>query len=168
MGLCITLGQEIVYIRDFMDGGAYYRMNTVFKFSMPAWLCFGVGGALAVQHMWRIAGRLCAAGLVGHAGVAGVWVVRSFWSKERRHVSAITSYGRKSALPVSANYTPTLDGFAFARPGIPATPAAITWLNDHVDGSPVILEGVAPQSYQWYNRVSVYTGLPDVVGLARS
>ncbi|HLX41465.1 MAG TPA: hypothetical protein VKR42_13110, partial [Ktedonobacteraceae bacterium] len=29
---------------------------------------------------------------------------------------------------------------------------------------PVILEAAAPASYQWYNRVSVYTGLPDVLG----
>src|SRR6266516_4723494 len=29
---------------------------------------------------------------------------------------------------------------------------------------PVILEAASPNSYQWYNRVSVYTGLPDVLG----
>ncbi|HEY5003012.1 MAG TPA: DUF2298 domain-containing protein, partial [Ktedonobacteraceae bacterium] len=33
MGLCIGLGIELVYIRDFLDGGDYERMNTVFKFS---------------------------------------------------------------------------------------------------------------------------------------
>ena len=38
MGLGITLGQEIVYVRDFLDGGDYFRMNTVFKFSLQAWL----------------------------------------------------------------------------------------------------------------------------------
>ena len=27
-----------------------------------------------------------------------------------------------------------------------------------------MLEAAAPASYQWFNRVSVYTGLPDVLG----
>ena len=53
-GLCISLGLEIVYVRDFLDGGDYERMNTVFKFSMQAWLCFAIGGAFAVQHLWSI------------------------------------------------------------------------------------------------------------------
>jgi uncharacterized membrane protein len=37
-GLCISLGLEIVYVRDFLDGGDYERMNTVFKFSIQAWI----------------------------------------------------------------------------------------------------------------------------------
>ena len=53
-GLCISLGLEIVYVRDFLDGGDYERMNTVFKFSMQAWLCFAIGGALAVQQLWSL------------------------------------------------------------------------------------------------------------------
>ena len=64
----------------------------------------------------------------------------------------------------SANYIPTLDGFAFARTWYPADAKAITWLNDHVAGTPVVLEAAAPVSYQWFNRISVYTGLPDVLG----
>ena len=54
VGLCISLGLEIVYVRDFLDGGDYERMNTVFKFSIQAWLCFVIGGALAVQCLWSL------------------------------------------------------------------------------------------------------------------
>src|SRR5205085_1159753 len=56
MGLGISLGVEIVYVRDFLDGSDYERMNTVFEFSIQAWLCFAVGGALVVQRFWNVLG----------------------------------------------------------------------------------------------------------------
>jgi len=164
MGVAITLGQEIVYVRDFMDGGDYERMNTVFKFSMQAWLCFALGGALAVQQMWRYLG-----GIVRRiwVGLLIVLIMGSSIFLVQGTAARINDHAAWAAIqpPVgSANYTPTLDGFAFARAWYPGDAQAITWLNQHVAGSPVVLEAAAPVSYQWYNRVSVYTGLPDVLG----
>jgi uncharacterized membrane protein len=40
---------------------------------------------------------------------------------------------------------------------------AIQWMQDHIQGSPVIVEGQAYE-YRWGNRYTIYTGLPGVVG----
>ncbi|HST89456.1 MAG TPA: DUF2298 domain-containing protein [Ktedonobacterales bacterium] len=57
----------------------------------------------------------------------------------------------------------SLDGMAFMRGWYPGDYAAITWINAHIAGDPTIVEA-SDANYQWYNRVSVYTGLPDVLG----
>ncbi len=63
----------------------------------------------------------------------------------------------------SPNYLPTLNGLAYMNAWYPGDYEAITWLNAHVSGSPVILEASCGP-YQWYGRVSIYTGLPSVLG----
>ncbi len=69
----------------------------------------------------------------------------------------LQSYG---ARPLSTS----LDGFAFMYYWYPGDAQAITWLNEHVSGAPVILEATTDKTYQWYGRVASFTGLPDVVG----
>ncbi|MGE3270961.1 MAG: DUF2298 domain-containing protein, partial [Chloroflexota bacterium] len=68
---------------------------------------------------------------------------------------------------------PTLDGMAFMQFAayrdrekdldLPSDYQAIRWMLEHVEGSPVILEGTAPL-YHWGARYSIYTGLPAVIG----
>ncbi len=50
-GLFIALGVELFYIRDFLDGSAYERMNTVFKFYYEVWLLLSLGSALALYYL---------------------------------------------------------------------------------------------------------------------
>jgi len=41
---------------------------------------------------------------------------------------------------------------------------AILWMQDHIQGSPVIVEANLRDLYRWGSRFSIYTGLPGVVG----
>jgi uncharacterized membrane protein len=45
----------------------------------------------------------------------------------------------------------------------PSDYAAINWMNAHIGGDPTIVEA-SDGNYFWYGRVSIYTGLPDVLG----
>jgi YYY domain-containing protein len=170
MGLCIGLGIELVYIRDFLDGGDYERMNTVFKFSIQAWLCFALGGALAVHHLWRtISGfmrQVWRVALLVFVLSCSIFLVQGTIARinDRQLWQEIGTPEVQVGSLTNTNYTPTLDGLAFARMWYPGDAKAIDWLNEHVAGSPVILEAVSSNSYQWFNRVSVFTGLPDVLG----
>jgi uncharacterized membrane protein len=56
----------------------------------------------------------------------------------------------------------TLDGMAFMKVAYPGEYAAISWLNAHVSGAPVIAEAGGTY-YDWRSRVSMFTGLPTIV-----
>ncbi|HEX9013366.1 MAG TPA: hypothetical protein VF813_07610, partial [Anaerolineaceae bacterium] len=64
----------------------------------------------------------------------------------------------------------TTSSYTFGLDNQPATTwdlnqdyQAIQWMQDHVQGSPVIVEGHTTE-YRWENRFSMFTGLPGVVG----
>jgi uncharacterized membrane protein len=57
----------------------------------------------------------------------------------------------------------SLDGMAYMRGWYPSDYAAITWMNTHIQGDPTIVEA-SNGNYAWYGRVSIYTGLPAVLG----
>ncbi|HEU5440548.1 MAG TPA: DUF2298 domain-containing protein [Ktedonobacterales bacterium] len=96
VGLAIALGVELIYVRDFLDGSDWERMNTVFKFYYQVWTLFALGGGLAfAQLASRVFGRSTSAGERTGLGVhrtplqrvsgaegaraAGVGVLRSVW-----------------------------------------------------------------------------------------
>jgi len=183
LGLGIVAGIELVYLRDFLEGGDWYRMNTLFKFSVPAWLFLGLGGGIMLPAVWAALRRTPA------------WVGVSL-----RAVLAVLLAGGliflvvgvkarvEDRFPGARPAIGTLDGTAYMTVGSYTWPssahpialanerAAIRWLLDHVSGSPVIAEAPAggyevggqQVGYDYYRagglRVASLTGFPTFVG----
>ena len=163
----IVAGCELIFIRDFLQGGEYKRMNTIFKFYLPAWFLLSIAAAygvarIAARFVSRKRARPLAATLAYRAWFAvlrafviacAIFPVMALYAK--RHHQDI--YGR-------AYLPPTLDGLAYMQASAPDECAAIRWLNEHVAGTPVILEAVGADYLYEYARVSANTGLPTVLG----
>ena len=165
VALGLALAVEFVALK-----GDIGRMNTVFKFYLQIWLLLGVAAAAAVTLvvMDRSLRRRPGSGLLGLMLAALVLAAAVY-----PLLAGPARVGdRYSALP------PTLDGMAYMQTAVygdhpegraqvqfplAGDAAAITWLRENVDGSPVVLEASIP-GYRWGSRVSVYTGLPTVLG----
>src|SRR5207248_2546636 len=74
---------------------------------------------------------------------------------------------RFSDLPLSLDGMDYMDFAQYVDDGrdlnLPGDAMAIRWLQDNVTGTPVVLEGRSPV-YRWGSRISIYTGLPTILG----
>ncbi len=165
VGLALTMVVEVIVIE-----GDIARMNTVFKFYLQVWV------------MWAIA---AAVGLWDVAQAAREWSPgwrRAWWVAWTALLvcTALYTVGATQAkirdrmvkgLPLSPDGMAFMTGegatYTDQNRSIPLLQdyRAINWLLDNVRGSPVVLEAQTPE-YRWGSRVSVYTGLPTVLGWA--
>ncbi|MEZ4836058.1 MAG: DUF2298 domain-containing protein [Caldilineaceae bacterium] len=53
-GFALLAGTQIVYLRDFLQGGDWYRMNTLFKFFIQVWVLWGVAAAVGIARVLRV------------------------------------------------------------------------------------------------------------------
>ena len=165
--VCAALG-VVVGLDIFRVEGDIDRMNSVFKLYLQVWVLL----ALAAAYLgWRILqSGVLAGAMLGSWGAAWGWALALL-------IFAAAVYpvlGTQARLKTRFDVLPlTLDGTAYMRTTVyndanghidlSADYDAIRWLQDNVDGSPVILEGLTP-NYRWGGRISVYTGLPTIVG----
>ncbi len=157
----LTLVVEMIYLT-----GDIGRMNTVFKFYLQSWILFSLS-----------------------AGVCLIWLFKSFRYWHNRllffeqlmlfilivSAALFTLLGTRDKIRdrMAPEAPQTLDGMAYMADatfndlGVPMQLMedyeAIQWMQDNIQGSPVILEGQAYE-YRWGNRFTIYTGLPGVVG----
>jgi YYY domain-containing protein len=160
-GLFITILVEVFVVR-----GDIGRQNTIFKFYMQVWLMLAASAGAAFAWTlpaffqwlpgWRVFWQsamiflISATALFTVTGTRGKIIDR--WIAEApRTLDAMTfmeyahydDFGQR--LDLSEDYR------------------AIRWMQDNVQGSPVIVEANCPE-YRWCTRFTIYTGLPGVVG----
>ncbi|MCS7222371.1 MAG: DUF2298 domain-containing protein [Anaerolineae bacterium] len=149
--LLLTFAVEWVYLKDTFG----VRMNTVFKFYYQAWVLMALASAYAVAHigqwttedgLWKVIRRLWFVVIAALVGAGLVYTVAAGYSKANGF--------RGEA---------TLDGLAYLRRFQPDDAAAIAWLQANVQGAPVVLEAPGG-SYSQFNRISMATGLPTLLG----
>ena len=164
---------EVLFLKDvFAD--SYPRMNTVFKMYFQAWALLSIasGAGLyfilesfkpleSVTRSLRITQRslqvLWGVGLILFLLAGTVYPLKAPAERLARH-DAFTQapYLQRSN---------SLDGLAYLQtdPGNPGDYQAIRWLNDNVQGDPVIVESIGGDYSNW-GRISVFTGLPTLMG----
>ena len=156
-------GVEIFTVKD--DIG---RMNTVFKFYIQAWILFSLGSSYL---LWKIFSGI---GL----NFRNYNLQFKFWTilflTMVFSISIYTFFGTKDRNDTRFNTNfISLDGMDYMKSteyyfqdkkiDLVYDYLAIDWIKNNIEGSPTIIEGITDQ-YQWGNRISVYTGLPSVVG----
>lgn len=159
--LFITIVVEVAVVR-----GDIGRQNTIFKFYMQAWLMLAVsaGGALAWtlsdftrwlpgwRAFWQTAMILLVTGAAMFTVTGTAGKIRDRWIVEApRTLDSMTFMNH-------AHY----DDFG-QRLDLSEDYRAIRWMQDNVQGSPVIVEANCVE-YRWCTRITIYTGLPGVVG----
>jgi YYY domain-containing protein len=162
MALAIAIGVDLVRVE-----GDIGRMNTLFKYYLEVWVLLSLASA---YMLWRLVRQ----GLFRwrRRWVTGAWLTVLVVLLGSSLI--YTVLGTRARLADRFNPGPsTLEGTAYmaravhwedGRPlDLKWDQETIRWLQDNVVGSPVVLEAHNEQ-YRWSARISVYTGLPTVLG----
>lgn len=163
LALSISLGVEFVVL-----DGDIGRQNTFFKFYMQVWMLLSITAGIGLAWLLHNARRW-------HASVRSPWLVSIATLLAVAALFPITATQGKNQMRMAPGAPNVLDGNAYMADaiyyaGTNAIPLAddlaiIRWLQDNVEGTPVILEGREPGSeYKYNGRISINTGLPTVLG----
>ena len=155
MGLCaigLILIPEIVYVRDIYENGNA-RANTMFKLTYQAYILFGMTMGYGIYRMLVVSKQKIIRIFSGIGLFVLIWTVGYFGK-------SVDSWFGKVLNP--SGYQ-GLYALGYLDTDFPQDAAAIRWLKDNIEESPVVLEANG-DSYTGYERVSATTGLPTVLG----
>ena len=146
LGTLLIIGPDFLYLLDNFR----YRINTIFKFYYQAWIVLSLAAAYAIAVLLtRLRG---AANAIFTVILILVLLVG-------------LTYPILSVFNKTNNFKPpfgfTLDDFERVQRENPDEAAAIQWLRSAPDG--VVVEATG-NPYSSYARISIYTGLPTVLG----
>jgi uncharacterized membrane protein len=176
MALGILLGCEVLFLKDFLQGGDHYRMNTIFKFYTQAWVLLGLVAGVSLPRLWRWFSTVRRRWL----GYAWKGAFLFLFLSSIIFVFLGTAQRATDRFPGPRPSLGTLDGSAFMTVGSYAWPdesnriqlvydhQAINWLLENVTGTPVVAEASLPYYREFGLKVSSYTGLPTLLGAHQS
>ena len=155
LGLCaigLVLLPEVVYVVDIYSGD-YKRANTMFKLTYQAFILFGICmGAIIARYMFLPKN--------GKQFAAGALILFLLTVNLGYYKTSCESWFGDYTDPTGYE---TLDAGAYIYEVHPDDAEAIAWMNENLEGRPVVLEANG-DSYTTYNRVSVLTGCPTILG----
>ncbi len=188
LGLALTLAVEIIVLK-----GDISRMNTVFKFYLQVWVLWGIATAYSLPTLasrLKTTWKRQAKPLEREEGEEattpatparrlpvvvprfGWWVVFSLLFVATLLYPFLAINARVEDRFENSTRA-TLDGMDYMNTAVQSENnqtfsliwdrRAIEWMHKSIEGSPVIVEATTPL-YHWGSRVSIYTGLPTVVG----
>ncbi len=157
----LTLVVELIYLP-----GDIGRMNTVFKLYLQAWIMFGLSAGVCF-------GWLILSLRYWNDRMLFIWQAFLFILVSSAALFTVMGTTDKIRDRMAPEAPQTLDGMAYMAHAtyydmgvemqLVEDYHAIRWMQNNVEGSPVILEGQAYE-YRWGNRFTIYTGLPGVIG----
>jgi len=162
-GTVLTLAVEMIVLV-----GDIGRMNTVFKFYLQVWVLFAVSSAAALGWIltefdeWGRIGKIVFQVFGGLLlACAALFTFTASMDKVRDRMTTNVPFTFDSMTYMKYSFY----GDNGATMDLSEDYRAIRWLQDNVKGSPVVLEAApAGIQYTWFSRISIYTGLPTVVG----
>ncbi|WP_281532721.1 DUF2298 domain-containing protein [Anaerocolumna aminovalerica] len=156
LGLCaigLVIMPEVIYVKDIYSGD-YKRANTMFKLTYQAFIMFGICSGyifMKFKKLHHFNWQKTFANITLFLFLTTFWYpvvsVKAWYIKDK----SFKDYKGLDA----AEFLNSADNQEDYR--------AINWLNNNIKGTPVILEAHG-DSYTDYGRVSVFTGLPTVLG----
>jgi YYY domain-containing protein len=148
-GLLVIILAEFFYLKDNM-GETYYRMNTVFKFYLPAWIIMGASAFSMVS-------------LILEKPISRLRITKGV--KEAALIAAIAIlFILPLAVPLDYQYRDTtLDGLAYLDTTHPGDARAVQFLRS-LQGVTGIVEAEGGD-YTYYSRISSFTGIPAIIGM---
>ncbi|MBP7120253.1 MAG: DUF2298 domain-containing protein [Methanolinea sp.] len=148
LGLSILIMCEVFYLVDNM-GDTYYRMNTLFKFYIAAWLMMGASSlAMLARLLDRMTGTLSFPRWASRVALVAV---------------SVALLVIPLVLPLDSPYRgASLDGLDYLNSAHPGDAEAVAFLRT-IPGNIGIVEAEGGD-YTYYSRVSSFTGIPAVIG----
>ena len=155
IGLCaigLILLPEILYVKDIYSGD-YKRANTMFKLTYQAFVMFGICFSFILIRLLAF-GRTKQQRYFARAGLFLFFLTLCYVQNATKawYGNIFNRDGYKG-----------MDATAFMKEELPEDYEATKWIRENIKGTPVMLEANG-DSYTIYERISVNTGLPTVLG----